>query len=187
MEKNQVITKWRDYEIEWVSCLPGQRQDGLDIYIGLLLRGYIFWDVEEGRIEGKGSSPISTHLLSYFRVNFQKTNLISPPLLKTFKTPLDFWISIMWPQSTTLVGPFLQFCTSQLCQNSPCSLTSLSWHKESFCLGLPWLLSFVWLTPPHPSCLTSSIASPGLSPQIPSPPLYLERYCSLYQGLESFL
>lgn len=117
----------------------------------------------------------------------KKQTWSAPPLLKTFKAPLDLWIIIMWPQSTSLVGPFLQSCIPQLCQNSLCSLISLSWHKESSCLGLPWLLSLVWLTPPHPSCLRSGIASPGLPPQIPPPPSYLERYYSLYQGLESFL
>lgn len=127
-------------------------------------------------MEGKGSSPISTPFTTLLQSELPKNHTWSaPPLLKTFKAPLDFWILGTWPQPDISGLAFLQLGLHTLVVPglTVLLLISFSWQKESLHLELPWLLCLFWLIPIYPLCLSSGMASPGLPPQIPPAPLYL--------------
>lgn len=147
-----------------------------DIYTGLLPEGYVFWEVEGERVEGKGNSPISTHSRHYCSVNFPKSTPDQPlPCWKHSRLPVT---SEYWEHGHSqifLVWPFLQLVlhTPVVPGLTVLFLISSSWQKESLDLELPWPLCLFWLTPIYPLCLSSGMASIRLPPQVPPAPLYL--------------
>ena len=121
----------------------------LDIYTDLLPRGWIFWEVEEGRIGGKEAvlfQPVFFYTSALWAS--KNGNLISPWPAYTLWTPLDFQRIIVWPQCTSLVWPFLWIPHSS-CPRTLCAL--------SYLLVLAWGV-LPWPPLTSQACLVNSSA-----------------------------
>lgn len=144
--------------------------------------GHLYWLASKGlnvlrgggrENRGKGSSPVPTHFFYTAAVWTSKMQTWSAPDLLTLTGLLLTSRELQRGHSVLLwsgrsCGPH----TPAVLGLAVLSLISSSWHEES-CLGFLWILRLVWLTPLHPSCLTSGIAFLRPPPQMPSPPSYL--------------
>ena len=154
----------------------------LDIYNDLLPRGWIFWEMEEGRIGGKEAVLFQPIFSTLLQRELRKMQTWSAPDLLTL-------IGFLLTSKESQCGHSVLLWSGHSCgSHTPAvpglavlSLIFSSWREES-CLGL-WILRLVWLTPLHRP--VSPLVLPFSDHLLRCH--HHHNICGLCQGLENFL